>query len=239
LVNSAKYTDPGGEVWLSVEHNDGEVVFRVKDSGIGIGPDLLPNVFDLFSQANRSLHRAEGGLGIGLTIVKGLTELHGGRVWAASEGVGRGAEFVVCLPASTKASAAALPVATTDLNAAGFRRRVLVVEDQPALLRVTVALLRKLGHDVAAAASGPEALVAVREHNPEVVFLDIGLPGMDGYEVAHTIRTEMDDAAPTLVAMTGYGEHEVNRHAAKARFDHHLVKPADMNAMQRLLSRVD
>jgi signal transduction histidine kinase len=238
LVNSAKYTDPGGEIWLSVERKDGEVVFRVKDSGIGIGPDLLPNVFDLFSQANRSLHRAEGGLGIGLTIVKGLTELHGGRVWAASEGIGRGAEFVVYLPATTAATSAELPPAPRDLNAAGFRRRVLVVEDQPALLRVTVALLRKLGHDVVAAASGPEALAAIREHNPEVVFLDIGLPGMDGYEVAHAIRREMDGDVPMLVAMTGYGEHEVNRHAAKARFDHHLVKPADMSAMQKLLSQV-
>jgi len=240
MVNAAKYTTPGGEIWLSVAREDQEAVFRVRDSGTGIGPDLLPNVFELFLQANRSLHRAEGGLGIGLTIVKGLAELHGGRVWATSEGIGRGAEFVVCLPvAAAESAAAAQPTAPADLNAAGFRRRVLVVEDQPALLGVTVALLRKLGHDVSGAADGREALLAVREHRPEVVFLDIGLPEMDGYEVASCLRTEMGNSTPLLVAMTGYGEQEVKRHAQKARFDHHLVKPVDMSAMQLLLSQVE
>lgn len=239
LVNAAKYTPPGGEVWLSAAREDQDIVFRVKDSGTGIGNDLLPNVFDLFLQANRSLHRSEGGLGIGLTIVKGLTELHGGRVWATSGGVGRGAEFIVCLPAGTATMGQQQPVTTTcDYNAAGLRRRVLVVEDQPALLGVTVALLRKLGHEVTAAADGREALVAVKEHNPEVVFLDIGLPEMDGYEVANVLRTEMGTSAPLLVAMTGYGEQEVKRHVEKARFDHHLVKPADIKAMQLLLSQV-
>lgn len=239
LVNAAKYTEPGGEISLTVLREGQEVVFCVKDSGIGIGPDLLPYVFDLFSQANRSLHRSEGGLGIGLTIVKGLTELHGGRVWATSNGVGRGAEFFVCLPIHAKGVTDGKPPPNGDFRAGSFRRRVLVVEDQPALLHVTVALLRKLGHEVAAAADGREALLAVQEHQPDVVFLDIGLPGMDGYEVAQRLRSDMGGAAPVLVAMTGYGEHEVNRHAAKAKFDFHLVKPADTNAMQALLSQVE
>jgi signal transduction histidine kinase/PleD family two-component response regulator len=236
LVNAAKYTDPDGEIWFTVARENGEVAFRVKDTGIGIGPDLLPNVFDLFAQANRSLHRSEGGLGIGLTIVRGLTDLHGGRVWAESEGFGRGAEFVVCLPHPVEAPAETSPAHPVAL-ANGQPRRILVVEDQPALSRVTVALLKKLGHEVRSAADGPEALMAVKEYNPEVVLLDIGLPGMDGYEVARCLRSEMGESAPLLVAMTGYGQHEVSRHARKAEFDHHLVKPADMGVLRELLTQ--
>jgi CheY-like chemotaxis protein len=194
-------------------------------------------VFDLFSQANRSLHRAEGGLGIGLTIVRGLTELHGGRVRATSEGFGRGAEFIVTLPAAVQPAAKPSPQAPKMPVKANHARRVLVVEDQPALSRVTVALLQKLGHDVRSAADGREALLAVREYNPDIVLLDIGLPGMDGYEVARCLRIEMGDDAPMLVAMTGYSEHEVNRHARKAAFDHHLVKPADIGTLRELLTQ--
>lgn len=234
MVNAAKYTDPGGKIWFEVLKQNGEVCFRVRDSGIGIGPDLLPNVFDLFAQANRSLHRSEGGLGIGLTIVKGLAELHGGRVSVKSDGVGRGSEFSVWLPASSAPMKATEP-SPTDPKVEGRRRRVLVVEDQPALLRVTVALLKMMGHDVRSASDGPEALLAVKEYKPEIVFLDIGLPGMDGYEVAQSLRAELGDRTPTLVAMTGYGQHEVNRHAQKVKFDHHLVKPADIAAMRALL----
>jgi CheY-like chemotaxis protein len=237
LVNAAKYTDPGGAIWFGIARQDNEVTFRVRDNGIGIGPDLLPNVFDLFAQANRSLHRAEGGLGIGLTIVRGLTELHGGRVWATSEGFGRGAEFAVSLPAHDEAPSPPPPQKTPAPDMQAKPRRVLVVEDQPALARVTVALLKKLGHDVRAAADGREALLAVREFNPEVVLLDIGLPGMDGYEVARCLRNELGNAAPLLVAMTGYGQHEVRRHAQKAQFDRHLVKPADLNDLRELLTQ--
>jgi signal transduction histidine kinase/DNA-binding response OmpR family regulator len=237
LVNSAKYTDPGGEIWFSAAREGNDVVFRVKDTGIGIGPDLLPNVFDLFAQANRSLHRAEGGLGIGLTIVRGLTELHGGRVWAMSEGFGRGAEFVISLPALSDVPEQKKPEPPAAIEVTTQPRRVLVVEDQPALSRVTVALLQKLGHEVRSAADGPEALLAVREYNPEVVLLDIGLPGMDGYEVARCLRNEWGSAAPMLVAMTGYSQHEVSRHARRAEFDHHLVKPADISVLKDLLTQ--
>jgi signal transduction histidine kinase len=237
LVNSAKYTDPGGEIWFSAAREGHDVVFRVKDSGIGIGPDLLPNVFDLFAQANRSLHRAEGGLGIGLTIVRGLTELHGGRVWAVSEGFGRGAEFVISLPALIDVPNVEEPKQSSAGDVSVQPRRVLVVEDQPSLSRVTVALLQKLGHDVRSAADGPEALLAVRDYNPEVVLLDIGLPGMDGYEVARCLRNEWGPDAPLLVAMTGYSQHEVNRHARGAEFDYHLVKPADIGVLKELLTQ--
>ncbi|MEX2093195.1 MAG: response regulator [Pirellulales bacterium] len=236
LVNAAKYTDPGGEIWFSAAREDGEVTFRIRDTGIGIGPDLLPNVFDLFAQANRSLHRAEGGLGIGLTIVRGLAELHGGRVWAESGGYGRGAEFCVCLPAWSGLVVEAPAQTPPAVETVSRPRRILVVEDQPALSRVTVALLRKLGHEVRSAADGREALLAVKEYQPEVVLLDIGLPGMDGYEVARCLRTEMGETTPILVAMTGYGQHEVSRHAQKAEFDHHLVKPVDLGALRELLT---
>jgi signal transduction histidine kinase/DNA-binding response OmpR family regulator len=237
LVNAAKYTDPGGTIWFGARRAGSDVLFRVKDSGIGIGADLLPNVFDLFAQANRSLHRAEGGLGIGLTIVRGLAELHGGRVWATSAGFGHGAEFLVSLPALVDAQATPVPEPPEETETTSQPRRILVVEDQPALARVTVALLQKLGHDVRAAADGPEALLAAREYNPEVVLLDIGLPGMDGYEVARCLRSEFGPDAPMLVAMTGYGQHEVNRHARRAEFDHHLVKPADMGLLRELLTQ--
>jgi CheY-like chemotaxis protein len=237
LVNAAKYTDRGGRIWFSASRSDGDVMFRVRDNGIGIGPDLLPNVFDLFSQANRSLHRAEGGLGIGLTIVRGLAELHGGRVWANSEGVGHGSEFVVSLPISTAAPVQTRPQPPPATEKTTQPRRILVVEDQPALSRVTVALLEKLGHEVRSASDGPEALLAVKEYNPEVVLLDIGLPGMDGYEVARCLRDEMGATTPMLVAMTGYGQQEVNRHARKAQFDHHIVKPADLGLLRELLTQ--
>jgi len=235
LVNAAKYTDPGGEIWFGATPSDGEVVFYVRDTGIGVGPDLLPNVFDLFAQANRSLHRAEGGLGIGLTIVRGLTELHGGRVWAESRGYGRGATFFVGLPEPTGMVAESPEPTDTKLASDSKPRRILVVEDQPALSRVTVALLRKLGHEVRSAADGREALLAVRDYRPDVVLLDIGLPGIDGYEVARCLRMEMGTATPTLIAMTGYSQHDFNRRSQDSEFDHHLVKPADITELRKLL----
>jgi signal transduction histidine kinase/DNA-binding response OmpR family regulator len=236
LVNAAKYTDPGGEIWFGAKLDDEEIVFYVRDTGIGLGSDLLPNVFDLFAQANRSLHRAEGGLGIGLTIVRGLSELHGGRVWAESGGYGRGATFFVGLPARTGTVANSSSPHVAESVPDGKPRRILVVEDQPALSHVTVALLRKLGHEVHAACDGREALLAVRDYQPEVVLLDIGLPGMDGYEVARCLRQEMGDATPVLVAMTGYSQHDFNRRSQKSAFDHHLVKPADIGELQELLA---
>jgi len=240
LVNASKYTDPGGEIWFGVSRDGDDALFRVKDSGIGIGPDLLPHVFDLFSQANRSLHRSEGGLGIGLTIVKGLTDLHAGRVWAASDGLGRGSQFGVWLPAHVNGELFEPETRPPDKKSIlpAENRRVLVVEDQPALLRVTVALLKRLGHEVFSAADGQEALLAVKEYQPDVVFLDIGLPGMNGYDVARSVRQQLGDAAPLLVAMTGYGQHEVDRHSARVKFDCHLVKPVDINAMQQLFRQV-
>jgi CheY-like chemotaxis protein len=158
-------------------------------------------------------------------------------VSASSEGIGHGAEFVVSLPVTSGAPVQVKPEPPAKIEKTTQPRRILVVEDQPALSRVTVALLEKLGHDVRAAADGREALLAVKEYNPEIVLLDIGLPGMDGYEVAQCLRNEMGDSAPMLVAMTGYGQQEVNRHSRKAQFDHHIVKPADMGLLKELLTQ--
>jgi signal transduction histidine kinase len=239
LLNASKYTEPGGDIWFSAEREQNEIVFRVKDSGIGIGPELLPHVFDLFSQAGRSLHRADEGLGIGLNIVRGLTELHGGRVRAASAGIGRGSEFNVYLPAEFTRQTEVPRAPTLSPSEIMRQRRVLVVEDQPALLHVTVALLKRLGHEVYAAADGHEAIQAIKVRQPEVVLLDIGLPGMDGYEVAQSVRAELGDLAPHLVAMTGYGPHELVRYSDKVRFDRHLVKPVDMSALQELFAQFE
>jgi signal transduction histidine kinase/DNA-binding response OmpR family regulator len=236
LVNAAKYTDPGGKVWLMAAADEGTVVVQVKDTGIGIAPEVLPRVFELFAQADQSLHRSQGGLGIGLTIVQGLVTLHGGQALVHSEGLGRGAEFIVRLPIALEAGTTP-PVSSSESLAVanGGPRRILVVEDQFAVAKVTVALLRKLGHQVWAASDGPAAISAVQEHKPEVVFMDIGLPGMDGYEVARKLRGEMGPEAPLLVAVTGYGQQEDRRRAVEAGFDRHLVKPVGLNALQDVL----
>jgi signal transduction histidine kinase/DNA-binding response OmpR family regulator len=235
LVNAAKYTDPGGKVWIETAAEDQSVVLRVKDTGIGISPDVLPRVFDLFAQADQSLHRSQGGLGIGLTIVQGLVTLHGGNVLVYSEGLGRGAEFVVRMPAGLESHGGQAQPSDTASGTNGGPRRILVVEDQFAVAKVTVALLRKLGHQVWAASDGPAAISAVLEHRPEVVFMDIGLPGMDGYEVARRLRGEMGTDVPLLVAVTGYGQQEDRRRAVEAGFDRHLVKPVGLNALQKVL----
>ena len=237
MVNAAKYMDRGGQVSFSAAAENSEVVFRIRDKGIGISPELLPRVFDLFAQADCSLHRSQGGLGIGLTIVRALTELHGGTVSAQSEGLGRGAEFTVRLPitidAELTAPADEAPLEPSD--AAG--RRVLVVEDQPAILQVTVALLRQLGYEVAGVGTGMEALSLAREFHPDAMLLDIGLPEMDGYELARRLRDEYGDHVPLLVAMTGYGQHADRRRSLTAGFQHHLVKPVTLAALRAVLSQ--
>jgi signal transduction histidine kinase/DNA-binding response OmpR family regulator len=237
MVNAAKYMDRGGQVFFSAAVEDCEVVFRIRDTGIGISPELLPRVFDLFAQGDKSLHRSQGGLGIGLTIVRALTELHGGTVSAQSEGLGRGAEFVVRLPITIDAElAATADDSPIDVGEAAGRR-VLVVEDQPAILQVTVALLRQLGYQVAGAANGMQALNVAREFRPDAMLLDIGLPEMDGYELARRVLDEYGDQAPLLIAMTGYGQHADRRRSLTAGFQHHLVKPVTLSALRAVLSQ--
>jgi CheY-like chemotaxis protein/two-component sensor histidine kinase len=239
LNNAAKYTPDSGRVTVTVTRDAGTVTARVADTGVGMPPELLPRVFDLFTQADRSLDRAQGGLGIGLSLVKTLVELHGGRVEAHSGGPGRGSEFVVRLPVVTGE-----PVRGASATREGQPRlsgasragslRVLVVDDNADAATSMALLLRAAGHVTEAAHDGPAAVAAAERFRPDVVLLDIGLPGMDGYEVARRLRAAGDGRRPLLVAVTGYGGDVVRRRATEAGFDHHLVKPVDPEAVQAL-----
>ncbi len=233
LHNAVKYTDPGGQVTLSAEWGGGEAVVRVRDNGIGIAPALLPRLFEPFVQGDRSAARAEGGLGIGLALVRRLVELHGGTGAAHSAGVGRGSEFVVRLPLRPPpASAAPAPAAPAP---AAPGRRVLVVDDNADAALMLTLLLRARGHDVRAAHSGPAALEEAVAFRPEAVVLDIGLPGMDGYEVARRLRRLPEVRGALLVALTGYAQEEDRRRARAAGFDQYLVKPVEPDVLYQSL----
>lgn len=237
LNNASKYTEPGGHVWLGAEQVDGHAVLRVRDDGIGMPPDLVPHIFDLFTQADTSLDRSEGGLGIGLALVKNLVGLHRGSVEARSDGIGRGSEFVVRLPlASASASLAEPdlpePTAETDLL------RVLVVDDNTDAARMSAMLLRTWGHEVRTADDGPAALDRAAGFRPDVILLDIGLPDMDGYEVARHVRQNPLHSDVRLVAVTGYGQDSDRRRSEEAGFDVHLVKPVEATDLKELLAGI-
>jgi two-component system CheB/CheR fusion protein len=241
LNNAAKYTEAGGHIVLRAECAGDQVVIRVCDNGQGISADLLPHVFDLFTQGKRTLARSEGGLGIGLTLVKNLVEMHGGSVSVHSEGAGRGSEFTVRLPALASAPAAEKHEATRKGGAFMAQcQRILVVDDKPDAADSLALLLRVTGHQVRTAYDGPKALEVAREFAPEIVFLDLGMPGMDGYEVARRLRKELGLERALLVALTGYNQEEDVRSCRQAGFDMHLCKPADLDVLRDLLgSRLD
>lgn len=235
LNNAAKYTDPSGEIWLSAAKGDGEVRVTVRDNGVGIDPPLLPHVFELFTQADRSLDRAQGGLGIGLTLVQTLVRMHGGDIVVHSGGQDLGSEFIVTLPA-LECHPSAAP-ARIDQARPNIPRRILVVDDTPAAARMLGLVLEKLGdHQIEIVHDGPEALIAAERHQPEIVFLDIGLPKMDGAEVARSLRAKPEFADTLLVALTGYGQEEDHRRSKQAGFDIHLVKPATLAGISQVLS---
>jgi CheY-like chemotaxis protein len=238
LVNAAKYTDEGGRIWLEAGRRDGEAVIRVRDTGAGIAPEMLPRVFDLFAQADRTLAHAKGGLGIGLTMVKKLVEMHGGTVEARSEGLGKGSEFIIHLPALpdeiTEATGDAGPkVAAGKISG----RRVLVVDDLEDSADSLAQLLTLSGHEARAAHDGAAALAAARVFQPEVVLLDIGLPGMDGFEVARRLRQQEGGGQMLLVALTGYAQERDRQRTCEVGFDHHLAKPVNLSALRELLAR--
>ena len=239
LTNAAKYTDDGGHIWLTVQREGAAVVLRVRDTGIGIAADILPHIFDLFAQAERSLDRAQGGLGIGLCLVQRLVELHGGTVEAHSV-LEQGSEFVVRLPALPDAAAPApapAPQRCTETAAPpGKYCRVLLVDDNVDLVRSLAKLLEVSGHEVRITYDGPSALDSVGQYRPDVVLLDIGLPGLSGFEVAKLIRQQAELKGIVLVAMTGYGQETDRKNSQEAGFDHHLVKPADFDALERILA---
>jgi PAS domain S-box-containing protein len=238
LNNAAKYTDEGGRITLraELESGGGSVAVRVRDTGTGIGEDLLPRVFEPFIQADNSLARTQGGLGIGLTLVRRLTEMHGGKVRAYSEGPGTGSEFVVHLPTRPPPDTpAAAPAPERDANQRS--RTILVVDDNRDAAESLAMVLGVHGHRVETRNDGPSALAAVRELRPDVVVLDIGLPHMDGYEVARQLRAMPDAEEMLLIALTGYGQSEDKHRSLDAGFDYHLVKPVDPGVLQKLIIR--
>jgi PAS domain S-box-containing protein len=237
LNNAAKYTDEGGKISLSATRTGHDVLIKVRDNGIGIPADLLPRVFDMFTQADQSLSRSRGGLGIGLTLVRSLVEMHNGRVSAQSEGIGNGSEFTIRLPVAQKRSNEKNgPHTESEREVKALpRRRILVVDDNLSNATSLGMLLSALGQEVETAYDGLTALDLVRRHQPEFVLLDIGLPGMDGYEVARQCRRDTELDRVTLVAMTGYGQDEDRKRSQEAGFNAHLVKPVNLEDLRLLL----
>ena len=236
LHNATKFTPAGGRIAIAARHDADGVEIAITDDGMGIPKELLSSVFDLFSQADRSLDRAQGGLGIGLSLVKGLVEMHGGHVTAHSEGPGRGSRFSIRLPASVVVAAPAERPQRTHGAGAGSQR-VLVVEDNPDAAEAMRMLLGEFGHEVASASNGLDAIELAKSFRPDAILLDIGLPGIDGYELARTLRTLEETRGARVIAVTGYGQPSDRERSSAAGFDHHLVKPVDPAKLAEALVR--
>jgi PAS domain S-box-containing protein len=235
LVNAAKYTDSGGTITVAVKMEGSQVSVRVKDNGAGIVSEMLPRIFELFVQADSSSERSGGGLGIGLALVKRLVEMHGGRVEAFSEGVGKGSEFQVHLPTLDWGGSDGEPRNGEPMIATSDGSSILVVDDDADGADTLALLLEKIGHQVTVARSGPEALRVADQLRPDVVILDIGLPGMDGFQVAQMIRGRNELASVRLIALTGYGQGEDREKSKLAGFDAHLVKPVELTTLLEIL----
>ena len=234
LNNASKYTEPGGLITLRAVRDGDRARITVVDTGIGIPAEMLPRVFDLFTQVDHALDRSQGGLGIGLTLVRRLVDLHGGTVAVRSEGPGRGSEFTVEFPL---VAAAAVAVTRPVPRVAPGLKKILVVDDQVDAATILARLLRARGHQARFAGDGTSALAAIEADRPDVVLLDIGLPGMNGYEIARRIRADETQGHVLLVALTGYGQTEDIRLAHEAGFDHHLVKPTDLDSIEALFDQ--
>jgi signal transduction histidine kinase len=262
LGNAAKYTDRGGKIIVSAAVRDDDVEIRIRDNGIGIRPEMLPYVFELFTQLDRDDGRTQGGLGIGLALVQRLVQMHGGNVSAASEGPGKGSEFVIRLPllreeadeadgqpleaepeptvdlVATEREMASVVTPLVTASTARLARRILIADDNNDALESLATLLQLSGHEVFTATNGGTALQSVERHLPEVVLLDIGMPLLDGYEVARRIRAQPWGQRITLVALTGWGQDSDRRRSREAGFDSHLVKPLDLETLTDLLARL-
>lgn len=235
LTNAVKYTDPGGHIRIAVTLEEDRVAVTVRDDGRGIPREMLPRVFDLFMQVEHDASRTQGGLGIGLTLVHRLVELHGGSVSVFSDGPGRGSEFTIRLPLLDRRPAEGEPRGAGPPKADFARRRVLIVDDNRDAADSLAALLSLLGAETEVVYSGYEALRKISSYRPSVVLLDIGMPGMDGHEVARRIRRKPEYRDVTLIAMTGWGQEQDRSRTQAAGFDHHLTKPADVNVLASLL----
>jgi signal transduction histidine kinase/ActR/RegA family two-component response regulator len=240
LTNAAKYTEANGRIWLTAQREGEEVVLRVRDSGIGIGPDMLPHIFELFVQVDHAATRSQGGLGIGLTLVKNLVEMLNGTVEAHSEGLGKGSDFVVRLPLSERGREEPSDQENPEQMEAAPSpgHRLLVVDDNRDAADSLAMLLRLKGHEVLVAHDGPTALELVKDYCPRMIFLDIGMPGMDGYEVARLIRGQPGLENVALAALTGWGQPEDRRRTREAGFNHHLVKPPEPKVLEELLAGI-
>jgi two-component system, sensor histidine kinase len=233
LHNAAKYTERGGRIELSAEREHGDAVIRVRDNGIGIDAQVLPSIFNMFVQADRRLERPQAGLGVGLSLARTLVELHGGRLSAHSDGLGRGSEFTVRIPLAAVADTRELPMASR-AQSRGNRHRVLLADDNVDFITTMATLLSAEGHDVRVAHDGVEALEVAREFEPQFAFLDIGMPRMNGYDVARGLRSTIANCM--LIAVTGWGQEEDRRLAREAGFDRHLVKPVDPGQIEAILA---
>jgi CheY-like chemotaxis protein len=236
LSNAAKYTPDGGLISLTLEQHGRDAVVRVSDDGVGMHADLLMRVFELFAQGERTLARSEGGLGVGLTLVRRLIEMHGGSVSAVSEGPGLGSTFELRLPiTATTAHTDERNLAAHAFANAGRAHRILVVDDNADSSASMAALLSMRGHEVLTALDGASALLALNDFAAELVLLDIGLPGLTGYDVAREIRRRHTSGEMVLCAMTGYGQDDDRRRTHDAGFDHHLTKPVSMSALYEII----
>ena len=235
LNNAAKYTSEGGKITLSVMREGSDVVIEVRDTGIGIAPDILPQIFELFIQADHSLAHSQGGLGIGLTLVRQLVEIHGGTVTAASAGIGQGSSFTVRLPALSMESFAT-ESALTESALPMSKLRILVVDDYADAAESLAMLLQTEGHEVETADCGMKAIERAQVFHPQVVLLDIGLPDLDGYEVAKRLRMLPETRDAILIALTGYGQAEDIERSQSAGFNHHLLKPLNFEKLSALLT---
>jgi len=239
LNNAAKYSERGGRIWFEAEQKGEEAIVRVRDNGIGIPAAELPSIFDIFVQVDRSLERSQGGLGVGLTLVKRLVQMHGGHVEAHSDGPGKGSEFVVHLPCVVRPQAtASSEQEATAAHEGNGHLRVLVVDDNRDSAESLTMVLELLGHHVSLASDGVEAVEAARMFKPNVVFLDLGMPKMNGYDAARMIRQQPECEKVKLIALTGWGQEEDKRRSHEAGFDLHMVKPIDFNALEKLLGEM-
>jgi signal transduction histidine kinase len=235
LNNAAKYTPPGGQIWLTARCIDREVIVSVRDTGSGIPTNLIPRIFEPFVQAEHGMGRTQGGLGIGLTLVKRFVEMHGGTVEVKSSVIGQGTEFVVRLPMTSHGHAGNTEAAGQS-PALLLPRRILVVDDNRDAAESLATLLKLLGANLRIAYSGNEAMQAIRQFLPHVVLLDLGLPDMNGYEIARWVREQADLRDVRLIALTGWGQEDARSRSRDAGFDYHLVKPADVNVLESLLN---
>jgi two-component system, chemotaxis family, CheB/CheR fusion protein len=241
LNNAAKYTPKGGHVSLRIAEQDGAALFRLKDDGVGLPPEMAESVFELFVQSKRTLDRSGGGLGVGLTLVRSLVNMHGGTVQVFSEGEGKGCEFVVRLPLSDMRETAAEPPASLPRPVRGALKdgaTIVVVEDQADSREALCELLSQEGFACRTAENGAEGLVLIDEVLPDVAILDVGLPGMDGFEIARRLRADPRHAGMFLIALTGYGQASERARGREAGFDEHLVKPVNVEEFLRLLTEL-